>query len=167
NPQHPSSLVYATDVPHHAPILLGAMYIENGTANGQQVGGGLTRWHSHLVVCEHNKQIVAGFGVVLGGCNPAHWTNYYTSQMLHVWVVPYPGGPFLRGPQRRGAGGRARGRSGQDRGAATAPPLPPGGGAPLYGPRLAPPGPALPPPDHGSRTAARRRFEISVPNGAA
>src|SRR5215472_14848390 len=25
NPQHPSSLVYAIDVPHHAPILLGAM----------------------------------------------------------------------------------------------------------------------------------------------
>src|SRR5215468_7998545 len=46
NPQHPSSLVYAIDVPHHAPILLGAMYIENGSTNGPQVGGGLTRWHS-------------------------------------------------------------------------------------------------------------------------
>src|SRR6516164_3258293 len=94
NPQHPSSLVYATDVPHHAPILLGAMYIENGSTNGPQVGGGLTRWHSHLTVCEHNKQIVAGFGVALGQCNPADWANHYTSQMLHVWVVPYPGGPF-------------------------------------------------------------------------
>jgi len=31
---------------------------------------------------------------VLGQCNPAHWTNHYTSQMLHVWVVPYSGGPF-------------------------------------------------------------------------
>jgi hypothetical protein len=94
NPQHPSSLVYAIDVPHHAPILLGAMYIEPGNANGPQVGGGLTRWHSHLVVCVHGNATVAGFGVVLGQCNPAHWTNHYTSQMLHVWVVPYSGGPF-------------------------------------------------------------------------
>jgi hypothetical protein len=95
NPQHPSSLVYAIDVPHHAPILLGAMYIENGNTNGPQIGGGLTRWHSHLVVCENGKQIVAGFGVQLrGACNPATWQDQYTSQMLHVWVVPYTGGPF-------------------------------------------------------------------------
>jgi hypothetical protein len=26
--------------------------------------------------------------------NPATWHDQYTSQMLHVWVVPYPGGPF-------------------------------------------------------------------------
>jgi hypothetical protein len=95
NPQHPSSLVYAIDVPRHAPILLGAMYIENGNTNGPQIGGGLTRWHSHLVVCENGKQIVAGFGVQLRGtCNPATWQDQYTSQMLHVWVVPYNGGPF-------------------------------------------------------------------------
>ena len=95
NPQHPTSLVYAINVPHHAPILLGAMYIENGNANGPQVGGGLTRWHSHLVVCQGGRPTVAGFGVQLrGSCNPATFTDSYTSQMLHVWVVPYPGGPF-------------------------------------------------------------------------
>ena len=95
NPQHPSSLVYAINVPHHAPILLGAMYIENGDTNGPQVGGSLTRWHSHLVVCQNGKPTVAGFGVHLrGSCNPATWHDTYTSQMLHVWVVPYPGGVF-------------------------------------------------------------------------
>jgi len=95
NPQHPSSLVYAIDVPHHAPILLGAMYIENGNANGPQIGGGLTRWHSHLTVCENGKPTIAGFGVQLRGtCNAATWHDQYTSQMLHVWVVPYSGGPF-------------------------------------------------------------------------
>ena len=95
NPQHPSSLVYAINVPHHAPILLGAMYIENGDTNGPQVGGSLTRWHSHLVVCQNGKPTVAGFGVQLrGSCNPATWHDTYTSQMLHVWVVPYPGGVF-------------------------------------------------------------------------
>jgi len=95
NPQHPSSLVYAINVPHHAPILLGAMYIENDRVSGPQVGGSLTRWHSHLVVCDNNKPTVAGFGVQLRGtCNPATWHDSYTGQMLHVWVVPYPGGPF-------------------------------------------------------------------------
>jgi hypothetical protein len=95
NPRDPSSLVYAINVAHHAPILLGAMYIENGNANGPQVGGGLTRWHSHLVVCYGGRPTIAGFGVQLrGSCNPATFTASYTSQMLHVWVVPYPGGPF-------------------------------------------------------------------------
>jgi len=95
NPQHPSSLVYAINVPRHAPILLGAMYIEDGHANGPQVGGSLTRWHAHLVVCEGGKPTIAGFGVQLRGfCNPGTWHDRYTAQMLHVWVVPYPGGPF-------------------------------------------------------------------------
>jgi hypothetical protein len=95
NPQHPSSLVYAINVPHHAPILLGAMYIEGQNVNGPQVGGGLTRWHAHLVVCDGGKPTIAGFGVQLRGfCNPATWHDRYTAQMLHVWVVPYPGGPF-------------------------------------------------------------------------
>jgi hypothetical protein len=95
NPQDPSSLVYAINVPGHAPILLGAMYIMGDRQNGPQIGGGLTRWHSHLVTCVNGQQIIAGFGVQLrGGCNPATWTDQYTGQMLHVWVVPYPGGVF-------------------------------------------------------------------------
>ena len=95
NPRHPSSLVYAIGVPHHAPILLGAMYIEGGNTSGPRVGGSLTRWHAHLVVCDRGKPSIAGFGVRLWGfCNPATWNDRYTAQMLHVWVVPHPGGPF-------------------------------------------------------------------------
>jgi hypothetical protein len=96
DPQHPSSLVYAINVPHHAPILLGAMYIMGDEqANGPQVGGSLTRWHSHLVTCVNGRETIAGFGVQLrGNCDPATWQDQYTAQMLHVWVVPYPGGVF-------------------------------------------------------------------------
>jgi hypothetical protein len=95
NPQNPSSLVYAINVPHHAPILLGAMYIMNDRQNGPQVGGSLTRWHTHLTVCQNGKPTIAGFGVQLrGSCDRASWHDIYTSQMLHVWVVPYPGGVF-------------------------------------------------------------------------
>jgi hypothetical protein len=95
NPQHPSSLVYAIDVPHHAPILLGAMYIETDGSNGPQVGGSLTRWHSHLTICQNGQPTIAGFNVHLRGtCSPTSWHDTYTAQMLHVWVVPYPGGVF-------------------------------------------------------------------------
>jgi len=96
NPRHPSSLVYAINVPGHAPVLLGAMYIMgDDQQNGPQVGGGLTRWHSHLVTCVDGKQTIAGFGVQLRDpCDPATWQDTYTAQMLHVWVVPYPGGVF-------------------------------------------------------------------------
>lgn len=96
NPSDPSSLVYAINVPHHAPILLGAMYIMGSDRqNGPQIGGGLTRWHSHLVTCINGRQTIAGFDVQLRNhCNPATWRDQYTAQMLHVWVVPYPGGVF-------------------------------------------------------------------------
>jgi hypothetical protein len=95
NPQDPSSLVYAINVPNHAPILLGAMYIMAGQQNGPQIGGGLTRWHSHLVLCLNGRKTIAGFGVQLrDSCNAATWQDTYTAQMLHVWVVPYPGGVF-------------------------------------------------------------------------
>jgi hypothetical protein len=42
-----------------------------------------------------NRIIVAGFNVALRGrCDPSIWKDTYTTQMLHVWVVPYPGGVF-------------------------------------------------------------------------
>jgi hypothetical protein len=95
NPKDPSSLVYAINVPNHAPILLGAMYIMRDQQSGLQIGGELTRWHTHLVTCVNGHQTIAGFAVQLrGGCNPATWRDRYTAQMLHVWVVPYPGGVF-------------------------------------------------------------------------
>ena len=95
NPKDPSSLVYSTNVKGHAPILLGAMYLMGGSGNGPQVGGGLTRWHSHLEVCRGDRIIIAGFNVALRGhCDPSTWKDTYTTQMLHVWVVPYPGGVF-------------------------------------------------------------------------
>jgi hypothetical protein len=95
NPQDPSSLVYAINVKDHMPILLGAMYLMPEGVAGPQVGGGLTRWHSHLEVCRGGRIIIAGFNFALPGiCNPSTWQDQYTTQMLHVWVVPYTGGVF-------------------------------------------------------------------------
>jgi hypothetical protein len=47
------------------------------------------------VICFNGHQTIAGFGVQLRDrCNPATWRHRYTAQMLHVWIVPYPGGIF-------------------------------------------------------------------------
>ncbi len=95
NPQDPGSLVYAINMKGHTPILLGAMYLMPDGVNGPQVGGGLTRWHSHLEVCRGDQIVIAGFNFALPGiCNPSTWQDQYTTQMLHVWVVTYTGGVF-------------------------------------------------------------------------
>jgi hypothetical protein len=86
--------VYAINVKGHAPVLLGAMYLMPQGVNGPQVGGGLTRWHSHLVVCQGGQVIIAGFNIATGPCDPSTYKDRYTTQMLHVWAVPYPGEVF-------------------------------------------------------------------------
>lgn len=52
-------------------------------------------WRSRERSRRGDRIIIAGFGVALRGhCDPATWKDQYTTQMLHVWVVPYPGGVF-------------------------------------------------------------------------
>jgi hypothetical protein len=82
------------------------MYLWN--ANAPQIGGALTRWHSHLIVCENGRQTIAGFGIQGAACNPATWHDQYSGQMLHVWVVPYPGGPFSDDLSRAATNAAAR-----------------------------------------------------------
>jgi hypothetical protein len=69
DPNHPETLVYG-DTDRHGRVLLGVVYIvaERGQP-GPDIGGCLTHWHSH------------GF-------------DGYARDMLHVWIVDMPGGPF-------------------------------------------------------------------------
>jgi hypothetical protein len=93
DPQHPASLVYATNVPGHPPILLGAMYMVRPGVDGPDIGGSLTRWHEHSIACVSGQLRVSGVQVTRA-CQGSS-TPHYTMQMLHVWTVPnYPGGPF-------------------------------------------------------------------------
>lgn len=93
DPQHPQSLVYATQVPGHAPVLLGAMFLSPPGRSGPDVGGSLTRWHQHSLACINGRLNVSGPHPTNHTCSAAS-TSQYSAQMLHVWVVPYPGGPF-------------------------------------------------------------------------
>jgi hypothetical protein len=67
DPTHPEGLLYGrTD--RHGLVLIGAFYLmEDPSMHGPEVGGCLTRWHVHQA------------GAV---------------EMLHVWTVDMPGGPF-------------------------------------------------------------------------
>ncbi len=69
DPSRPEALLYANTP--KGPVLLGAMYLmpEPGAA-GPEIGGCTTRWHAHSLLGRE------------------------TPEMMHVWTVDAPGGPF-------------------------------------------------------------------------
>ena len=93
NPEHPESLIYGTSA--KGPILLAAMYIAHGIGQpGPDIGGPLTLWHAHSNLCFNSRtNIIDAFTDAAGNC-PAGSFNSGTPEMLHVWVVDNPNGPF-------------------------------------------------------------------------
>ena len=93
NPEHPESLIYGNSV--KGPILLAAMYIAHRIGQaGPDIGGPLTPWHAHSNLCFNARtNIIDGFTDAAGDC-PAGSFNSGTPEMLHVWVVDNPNGPF-------------------------------------------------------------------------
>lgn len=100
-PDHVQSLIYYNT--RRGPVLIGAMYIMPRLGmSGPEVGGPLTSWHHHDNLCfdRVSGRIVAfahsGFfdrNDKSGTC-PRGSSNHSTPQMLHVWVVDNPNGPF-------------------------------------------------------------------------
>ena len=101
NPLHVQSLIYFNA--KGGPVLIGAMYImPRSFEPGPQVGGPLTVWHQHSNICFDN---VTGMAVAFvddassnaneksGSC-PRGSTHKTTPQMLHVWLIDNPDGPF-------------------------------------------------------------------------
>jgi hypothetical protein len=93
NPEHPESLIYGNSA--KGPILLAAMYIAHRIGQaGPDIGGPLTLWHAHSNLCFSAKtNIIDAFTDAAGNC-PAGSFNSGTPEMLHVWVVDNPNGPF-------------------------------------------------------------------------
>jgi hypothetical protein len=101
NPLHVQSLIYFNG--KQGPVLIGAMYImPRSFEAGPQVGGPLTVWHQHSNICFDD---VTGMAVAFaddassnandksGSC-PRGSTHRTTPQMLHVWLIDNPDGPF-------------------------------------------------------------------------
>jgi hypothetical protein len=88
DPAAPPSLVYA-NTPAGA-VLVAAMYVDApGSTSPPAPGGCLTRWHVHTNLCFADGDFVA---LTPPACPPGS-VNQVSPPMLHIWLVPVPGGP--------------------------------------------------------------------------
>jgi hypothetical protein len=92
DPERVESLVYVSF--NNVSMLIGAMYIAEPSApHGPLVGGALTSWHIHTNLCVDPTRETALNPQGNGACPPGSAVNP-TAEMLHVWTIPYDGGPF-------------------------------------------------------------------------
>ena len=90
DPRRPQGLVYVNST--KGPVLVGAMFQGRRPGDfGPDPGGPLTAWHQHEHVCIG----LAGFDLEspFATC-PLGTVSINAPPMLHVWIVPNPGGPF-------------------------------------------------------------------------
>ena len=100
-PDRVQSLIYFNSA--HGPVLIGAMYImpRLGMA-GPEIGGSLTVWHKHDNLCfDRTTGVIVAFThdgsantTEKSGTCPAGSSNRSTPEMLHVWLIENPDGPF-------------------------------------------------------------------------
>ena len=100
-PDHVQSLIYFNST--HGPVLIGAMYIMPSLATpGPQIGGSLTVWHHHDNLCfDRTTGVIVAFAhdssansTDKSGVCPRGSSNRSTPEMLHVWLIATPDGPF-------------------------------------------------------------------------
>jgi hypothetical protein len=94
DPNRPEVLVFS--ILDGRATLLGVVYVmERAGAPGPQPGGPITQWHAHNVCLTLTPP---GFGIVtpFGSC-PALSIAVTSPEMMHVWVVDNPDGPFADG----------------------------------------------------------------------
>jgi hypothetical protein len=94
DPQRPEMLVYA--ISGGRATLLGVVFVmERAGEPGPEPGGPITRWHAHNLCL---TLLPPGFGGVspFGGCPPLS-VAVTIPEMMHLWVVDNPAGPFAEG----------------------------------------------------------------------
>jgi hypothetical protein len=92
DPDAPEMLVYA--IQGGRSVLLGVVFqMPDAGQRGPAIGGATTRWHAHNVCV---GLLPPGFGVVspYGTC-PYLTASLTVAEMMHVWVVDPPGGPYV------------------------------------------------------------------------
>lgn len=91
DPARPEQLVYA--VAGGRAALLGVVFrMPRAGERGPQIGGAATMWHAHNICV---GALPPGFGVVTpyGTC-PFLTAQVTVPDMMHVWIVDSPAGPF-------------------------------------------------------------------------
>ena len=92
DPQRVESLVYVV-LPNGGSLLVGGMYMAPRGEPGPRIGGSLTQWHNHTDLCLDGARGLAITPNADGSCPPGSAVGT-TGEMLHVWTVDYPNGPF-------------------------------------------------------------------------
>lgn len=91
-PERPEGLVYVNT--EDGPLLVGAVFtMPKLGLNGPTPGGPITHWHTHNVCIALPKIALTGLATPLGACPPGS-INVTTPEMMHVWTIDVPGGPF-------------------------------------------------------------------------
>jgi hypothetical protein len=95
DPQSIPVLVYVNTA--HGAVLSAAMYLDTGQSAGDppQPGGCLMQWHTHTNLCFRGGSVVGSDA--RGSCSSGS-VNRTTQPMMHVWMVPVPGGPLAPDP---------------------------------------------------------------------
>ena len=95
DPERPEYLMYYPT--EEGQLLAGVMYLtRKPLEHGPQIGGPLTVWHYHLGShphCFRGEMILLGHPDESGVC-PEGVLLDRTPEMLHVWFVEHPEGPF-------------------------------------------------------------------------
>lgn len=94
DPARPEGLVYAIE--GGKATLLGAVFeMERAGDPGLAPGGPITRWHAHNLCVSLTPP---GIGIVTpyGGC-PSFSVTMTIAEMMHIWTVDHPGGPYAEG----------------------------------------------------------------------
>ena len=101
NPAHVQSVIYYNSP--RGPVLIGAMYIMPRLGMpGPEIGGSLTVWHHHDNLCfDRTTGVIVAFAhdssantTEKSGTCPKGSSNSSTPEMLHVWLIDNPDGPF-------------------------------------------------------------------------
>jgi hypothetical protein len=99
NPDEPENLMYFSD--NGTKVLVGYMYLKhNWSAEGQQVGGPLTVWHYHPVdewTRERFVSLAPDGASIPDYLFAGEQRRYRSPEMIHVWFVRHPQGPFATG----------------------------------------------------------------------
>ena len=105
DPERPEMLVYAIE--GGSATLLGVVYVmEQAGKAGPAPGGSITRWHAHNL-CVSFAPIGIGIVTPYGGC-PSLSVAITIPEMMHVWIVDPPGGPYAEGVDKEWALGYHR-----------------------------------------------------------
>jgi hypothetical protein len=91
DPSRPEQLVYVRTP--SGPKLAGVVYVmPRAGERGPAIGAG-AHWHTHTLCVTPLPMFITGIMPPTGLCPPGS-VNFVTPEMIHVWTVDNPGGPF-------------------------------------------------------------------------